>query len=346
MMAAVYTGKGQIRILKVPVPHVGPKEALIRVHSCGVCATDLKKISTGNHKAPLIFGHELAGIIVKKGSHVKDWKIGDRVSAYHHIPCKNCYYCKAKDYAQCHGYKKVGTTAGFKAAGGGFAEYVLAKDWIVKKGLTSIPQDTTYDEASFLEPINTCLKAINKLNIKARDKVLILGQGTVGLILLQLVKLKKGYPITVDPITNRLKISKKLGAHVTVQKQKIRSKIPARGVDISIIATAHPDAIHDAISATRCGGKILLFSQTQKEQYASIDLGDICVSDKTLIGSYSADIDLNQETARIIFRKKIKIQPLITHHFSLKNAKEAFNLFNNPSNGSLKVLIHPWEEKK
>ena len=92
MQAAVYRGKNDVRLETVPVPEIGAGEVLIRVHTCGICGTDLKKISTGSHSAPRIFGHETAGQIVAIGDSVKDFRIGDRVMVFHHIPCGECYY--------------------------------------------------------------------------------------------------------------------------------------------------------------------------------------------------------------------------------------------------------------
>ena len=128
MKAAVYRGKQDVRLETVPVPEIGRGEVLLRVHTCGICGTDLKKISTGSHSAPRIFGHETAGQIVALGPGVSGFKIGERAMVFHHIPCGQCYYCRHKVFAQCPVYKKVGVTAGFEPSGGGFAEYVCVMD--------------------------------------------------------------------------------------------------------------------------------------------------------------------------------------------------------------------------
>ncbi|HJX85750.1 MAG TPA: alcohol dehydrogenase catalytic domain-containing protein, partial [Candidatus Angelobacter sp.] len=159
MQAAVYRGKEDVRLEEVSVPEIGVGEVLIRVHTCGICGTDLKKIATGSHSAPRIFGHETAGQIVAVGQGVKDFQVGDRVMVFHHIPCGECYYCRHKVFAQCLVYKKVGVTAGFEPSGGGFSEYVRVMDWIVRRGLVKIPASVSYEQASFIEPVNTCLKA-------------------------------------------------------------------------------------------------------------------------------------------------------------------------------------------
>ncbi len=139
MQAAVYRGVSDVRIETVPVPKIGAGEMLVRVHSCGVCGTDLKKISTGSHSAPRIFGHETSGVVAAVGKGVTQYRPGDRVMVFHHIPCRECFYCQNKTFAQCLTYKKVGCTAGFEPSGGGFAEYVRVMDWIVQYGTLSLP---------------------------------------------------------------------------------------------------------------------------------------------------------------------------------------------------------------
>jgi L-iditol 2-dehydrogenase len=175
MRAAVYRGVNDVRVETVPVPlnadgasgtgaPLGRGEVLVRIDTCGICGTDLKKIHSGSHSAPRIFGHEMAGTIVMVGDGVAGFEIGDRVMAYHHIPCGKCYYCRKQTYAQCETYKKVGCTAGFAPAGGGFAEYIRVMDWIVATGgLVRIPDDIPFEQASFIEPVNTCFKAVRLL---------------------------------------------------------------------------------------------------------------------------------------------------------------------------------------
>src|SRR6478752_2327433 len=165
MRAAVYRGPNDVRMETVPVPEIGPGELLIRVHTCGICGTDLKKIATGSHGAPRIFGHETAWMVAATGPAVRRFHVGDRVMAFHHIPCGDCYYCQHKVFAQCPTYKKVGCTAGFEPSGGGFAEYVRVMDWIVEKGVVRIPDDVSFEQACFVEPLNTCLKGIYALNL-------------------------------------------------------------------------------------------------------------------------------------------------------------------------------------
>src|SRR5438445_1635737 len=113
MLAAVYRGVNDVRVETVPVPEIGDGELLVKIDTCGICGTDLKKIATGSHSAPRIFGHEVSGTVARVGAGTDNFKVGDRVMVFHHIPCGDCYYCRYKVYAQCPVYKKVGATAGF-----------------------------------------------------------------------------------------------------------------------------------------------------------------------------------------------------------------------------------------
>jgi len=139
MRAAVYTGSSTVSIQHVPTPEIGPGELLIQVESCGICHTDLKKIEYNLLAPPRIYGHETAGVVAAAGRGVRDFSPGDRVIAFHHIPCLECFYCRHKLYAQCPVYKKVGVTAGYEPAGGGFSQYVRVMDWIVDRGVEKIP---------------------------------------------------------------------------------------------------------------------------------------------------------------------------------------------------------------
>ena len=182
MKAAVYRGNGQVLVESIETPQIGPGELLLEVQSCGVCHTDLKKIEYGLLPPPRVYGHETAGIVAAVGAGVSRFKPGDRVIAFHHVPCRQCFYCYRHLYAQCPTYKKVGITAGFEPAGGGFAQYVRVMDWIVESGVETIPDNVSFDHACWVEPVNTCLKGISLLKLERGDVVAVLGQGPIGLI--------------------------------------------------------------------------------------------------------------------------------------------------------------------
>lgn len=349
MQAAVYRGKEDVRLETVPVPEIGRGEILIRVHTCGICGTDLKKIATGSHSAPRIFGHEMAGKIVAAGTGVENFAIGDRVMVFHHIPCGECYYCRHKVFAQCPVYKKVGATAGFEPSGGGFAEYVRAMDWIVRKGVVKIPDGVSYEQACFIEPVNTCMKAIESLRIEPGEVILVIGQGPIGIMLAVLAKRAGATVITSDLYPQRLKISESYGLRLNVNASLgdpldlVRQMTDGRGADAVILATIGNSLIRPAIDAARPGGRVMLFAQTQRSEVV-IDPAAVCVDEKTLLGSYSASVDLQDENVRLVFSNDIDFARLVTHRFPLQQAVEALQLAAHPGPDSMKVVIQPGME--
>ncbi len=230
MRAAVYRGMNDVRLEEVPVPEIGRGEILVRVHTCGICGTDLKKIATGSHSAPRIFGHETAGVVAKVGEGVHKFSVGDRVVVFHHIPCAECFYCRHKTFAQCATYKKVGCTAGFDPSGGGFAEYVRVMDWIVEKGTVRIPDGVSFEQACFVEPVNTCIKGIETLRLEAGETVLVIGQGPIGLILATLAKRAGARVITSDLYPARLTIANSFGLQHTIDASKADAGQAVRGM--------------------------------------------------------------------------------------------------------------------
>src|ERR1700692_4997683 len=220
MQAAVYRGANDVRLETVPVPNIGPGEMLVRVHSCGVCGTDLKKISTGSHSAPRIFGHETSGVVAAVGEGVQNYRPGDRLMVFHHIPCRQCFYCQSKTFAQCATYKKVGCTAGFEASGGGFAEYVRVMDWIVDSGTVRIPDGVSFEQACFVEPVNTCMKGIEALRLRQGETVLAIGQGPIGIILSVLARQAGATVITSDLYPERVRIGSSFGLDLTIDASR------------------------------------------------------------------------------------------------------------------------------
>ena len=346
MKAAVYRGVNDVRLEEVPVPEIGPREILIRVHTCGICGTDLKKIATGSHSAPRIFGHETSGVVARVGADVRQFGVGDRVVVFHHIPCGECYYCRHKTFAQCATYKKVGCTAGFEPSGGGFAEYVRVMDWIVEKGTVRIPENISFEQASFVEPVNTCIKGIERLRPEAGEAVLVIGQGPIGLILAVLAKRSGARVITSDLYPARLTISKSFGLNETIDASRlsavevIRRETEGRGADAVILAVAGDKLIRPAIDAARSGGRALLFAQTARGEVA-IDPASICVDEKTLLGSYSASVDLQDEAVRFVMGREMDLERLISHRFPLERSVEALELAAHPQSDSMKIVIQP-----
>ena len=263
---------------------------------------------------------------------------------FHHIPCGQCYYCLHKTFAQCETYKKVGCTAGFEPSGGGFAEYVRVMDWIVENGTVRIPDGVSFEQACFVEPVNTCLKGIERMALTPGDTVLTIGQGPIGIILSVLAKRAGARVITSDLYSQRLTISKDFGLENSIDAsrtdvvQEVRRQTEGRGADAAILAVGANSLIKTAMDAVRPGGTVLLFAQTQHGE-AAFDPAAVCMDEKTLIGSYSASVDLQDESVRFVMGREMALEKLISHRFPLAQAAEALELAAHPQPGSMKIVI-------
>jgi L-iditol 2-dehydrogenase len=346
MLAAVYRGVNDVRLETVPVPAIGAGELLVRVHTCGVCGTDLKKIASGSHSAPRIFGHETSSVVAAVGVGVRKFEPGDRVVVFHHIPCGHCYYCRHKTFAQCPTYKKVGCTAGFEASGGGFSEYVRVMDWIVEQGTVKIAEGVSFEQACFVEPVNTCMKGIEALRLEPGETVLAIGQGPIGIILSVLARRAGATVITTDLYPERLRIAKSLGFEHTIDASQndtvraVREQTEGRGADAVILAVGSNSLIRPAMEAVRPGGRVLLFAQTQHGEVV-VDPAAICVDEKALVGSYSASVDLQEESVRFVMNREMDLERLISHRFPLQEGARGLELAAHPQPGSMKIVIQP-----
>jgi L-iditol 2-dehydrogenase len=347
MRAAVYRGKGRVLVEDVPVPRIAAGEVLIRVAACGICGTDIKKIEHGFVAAPQIFGHEVSGTVVAVGAGVSQWKAGDRVMSFHHIPCGACFYCDRRLYSQCATYKKVGLTAGFDPNGGGFAQYVKAMPWVAQRGMLAIPDEISFEEATFIEPVNTCIKAVEKARVSSGETVLIMGQGPIGLLLMMLSKLAGACVIGSDPMPERRAKSLSLGADLALDPRdgqiadEIRSRTDGRGADVVLVAVPIPAALTEALAIARPGGRILLFAQNDPQLRIEFSAAAVGVEEKEILGSYSAAVDRQNEAARLIFSRQLPVRELVTQRFALEDINQALELAAHPINDSLKVVVQP-----
>lgn len=348
MRAAVYRGVNDVRVETIPVPEIGPGEVLVKIHTCGICGTDLKKIHTGSHSAPRVFGHEMAGTIAAVGEGVKDFAVGDRVMAYHHIPCGECFYCRKQTFAQCETYKKVGCTAGFEPSGGGFAEYIRVMDWIVRRGLVKIPEDVSFEQASFIEPTNTCYKAIDMLGLQPDETVLVIGQGPIGILLAALAHRTGATVLTSDLYPERHAVAAKFGLNRQLNARgdiaaEAKAATEGRGADVALVAVGGNALIQLAMDAIRPGGRVMLFAATQHGE-APFDPAAVCMDEKTLMGSYSASVAIQDEVSKLVLdgpRNGFDLTQLISHRFSIEDAVSAIELASRPQPDSMKIVIQP-----
>jgi len=349
MQAVVYRGVKDLRLETLPVPRIGVNELLVKVAACGVCPTDIKKIHYGTVPPPRIFGHETAGTIVRVGARVKGFKIGERVALHHHIPCLACHACRHRAFAQCPQYKRTGITAGFEPAGGGYAEYVRVMSFVLP-GVVKIPRRNTFQEGAMLEPVNTVLKAVKRLSLLRGDTVLVAGQGPIGLMFTRLLALRGVNVIASDLLKPRLQLATQWGAaHAFRPDDKRLARVVARatqgrGLDAAIIAVPVDAAVLQAQQLVRGAGQILLFAHTRRGAQTELDLSSVCTDEKDLIGSYSADVLLQREVAKLVFSRRLDVRRLITHQFPLEQTAAAIELASHPTAESLKIVVSQLNE--
>jgi len=361
MRAAVYRGANDLRLETVPVPRIAPDELLVKVAVCGVCPTDIKKIQHGTVPPPRIFGHETAGTVVRAGARVRQFNVGDRVALHHHVPCLECHACRHRAFAQCAQYKRTGITAGFEPAGGGYAEYVRVMPFVLP-GVVKIPARNSFLEGALLEPVNTVLKATRRLALLPGDTVLVAGQGPIGLMFTRLLALQGMNVVATDLLETRLELAREFGAaavhspksvvsgqnsrithHASRADPRLSTLIHqlagGRGLDAAVIAVPSDAVVREAQSLVRGGGQVLLFSHTRRGDEAAVDLATVCVDEKDLIGSYSADFLLQGAAARLVFSRKLDARRLTTHQFPLAQTAAAIELASHPTAASLKVVV-------
>ncbi len=347
MRAAVYQGRGTVALERVPVPRIGAGEILVRVGACGICHTDLKKIHHDLLPPPRIYGHETSGVVAAVGGGVTAFQPGERVVVFHHIPCQNCFYCRRKLYAQCGAYKQVGVTAGFEPAGGGFSEYVRVMEWIVPRGVEKVPAGVSLDRACFVEPVNTCLKAIEQLAIEPGETALVLGQGSIGLLFTMLARRAGARILATDPIAGRRRLALRFGAEAawdprsTGLEQAVKERTEGRGADVVMIAASAAGMVEESIRCSRPGSRILLFAQTSAAERIEVSGADICMGERVMFGSYSASVDLQRESARLVFSGELPVDELVSHRLPLEQIGMGIDLALHPDGQSLKIIVQP-----
>ncbi len=348
MKAQVFRGVDQLSYEDVPVPEIAADEVLVQVRVVGLCQSDIKKIKYPLLDPPRIFGHETAGTIAAVGGEVQAWQPGDRVVVLHHIPCMHCAYCLHENFSMCEVYKQITTTAGFVPSGGGFAEYVKVPGHIVRHGgLLKIPEGVSFEQASFVEPTNCCLKAIQKVAVAPGQVVLVTGAGPIGLMLIMLVRLFGGRALATDLLPSRIEKALQVGAEAAFDARdpelasKIQSLTGGLGADISLLAVPSVKAFAQALDCTRRGGKILFFAEFADEVEIALNPNLLYRREIDLMGSYSSSYKLQPLAAELVFNRRLDVDTLISDAYPLRDLAAAVEKALQPDPQTYKILLYP-----
>lgn len=339
MKAAVYHPPNEIRVEELPVPEIGPGEILLKVHACGICGTDVLKVNRALPQKAIVLGHELAGTVARTGAGVQKFREGDRLVVAHHVPCGTCHYCRHGNHSMCPHFKTTHLDPG------GFAEYLRIPAEHVEQTCFSIPENLTDEEALFTEPLSCCVRNVRRANLLPGDIVVVVGMGSIGLMMVQLLKLIPARVLALDLKAERLEQAKALGADQIAlgrdpHMPEILSELSeGRGADLVVFTAGGGKVFQDAFRWVRDGGALNLFASFADEPVPT-NLDALYHHEITLFSSYSPSPEDLLEAHRLICQKKVQVKPMISHHLGLEDVKNAIDLLVKQS--AMKVIIHPW----
>ena len=339
MRVAMYYNNRDVRIEEMQTPHIGPGELLVKVMASGICGSDVMEWYRIK-KAPLVLGHEIAGEIVAVGEGVKRFKVGDRVTVAHHVPCNTCHYCLNGHYSVCETLR----TTNFYP--GGFSEYIRIPSINVDRGTFILPDGVSYEEGTFAEPLACTLLGQRKAGLRPGQSVLVIGSGISGLLHIQLARaLGAGRIFAVDITDYRLKMAKQCGADVVIHAKE---DIPAylrkinhdRLADLVVVCTGATSAIQQAFASVDRGGTILFFAPTEPNVTTPMNLWDLWRNCNSIIMSYAGPPDAMATSIELIRSGRVAVRDLITHRLGLAETALGFKLVTDAKE-SIKVIIEP-----
>lgn len=339
MRVAMYYNNRDVRVEEIPVPQIGDGELLVKVMASGICGSDVMEWYRIK-KAPLVLGHEITGIVQDVGKGVKDYKIGDRVFASHHVPCNTCHYCLNGHHTACETLHKTNYDPG------GFSEYIRVPKINVERGVYLLPDEISFEDGTFAEPLACVVRGQRLARLKPGQSVLIIGSGIAGLLYIKLVRAAgAGRIIATDINEYRLNKARQYGADAVINaKDNIKESLlrfnEDRLAELVIVCTGALSGITQALRCVDRGGTILFFAVPEPEVMVPIPLNEFWRNEITLMTSYGASpLDI-ETTMRLMRSGRISVNEMITHRLSLNKVGLGFQLAAEAGE-SLKVIIEP-----
>ncbi len=337
MKVSMWYNNSDIRLEEIPTPTPGPGEILVKVNSCGICGSDIVEWYR-LPRAPLVQGHEVGVDVVEIGEGVNKFKVGDRLFIAPKVPCLKCSYCLKGHYPQCTSVKD--------RLPGGFAEYILVPKELVSNGSYLLPNNVSYDQSTFIEPLACVVRAQRLASIQKGDTVLILGTGMSGLLHIKLAKHKNFKVVATDINKKRLDLAKSFGAdHVIDASTDVLKELisfTGKKADAVIITTSAMAAFKQAWATVDMGGVVVLFTVPGPEKEVVVPVNDFWRKEIRIITSYYCGPPDIEEALNLITKRNIEVNDLITHRLPLKDTDKGFKLVID-GNESLKIIIKPHE---
>jgi L-iditol 2-dehydrogenase len=335
----MYYSNQDVRMEEMPVPQIGPGEVLMRVEASGICGTDLLEWYR-LHKAPLVLGHEVAGVVAV-GKGVEHYKEGDRICAAHHVPCNTCHYCLSGHHTVCDTLRQTNFDPG------GFAEYIRLPRINVEQGIFPLPDEVSFEEATFVEPLACVLRAQRLAHLQPGQSVLVIGSGVAGLLHIQLARTSgASYILATDIVDYRVEAARRFGANIAVQAEEynpdyLREAADGRLADLVVISSGAASGISQGLESVERGGTVLFFAPTEPGVSIPISVNDLFWRNEiTLTSSYGGSPADYAAALELIQAGKISVRELITHRLGLAETGLGFQLVAQAQE-SLKVIIEP-----
>lgn len=336
MRVAVFQGGGRIAPAEWPRPAAGEGELLLRVRGCGLCGSDIAKIVAPDTPGPLVLGHEVVGDVVEVGGGVPGFREGDRVVAAHHVPCGACHYCRRHSESMCRAFKASNLDPG------GFAEYVRVPPANVRHATFRLPDHLTDEEASFVEPLACCVRAVERARVEPGDTAVVVGLGSIGCLFVQLLRRAGATVVGADPLTDRAKLAWALGAQAAgdaaTAAAVARELSEGRGADLVVVTGGGADVLPWAASVVRDGGALHVFAGGPGAGLP-LALNALYHRELTVTSTYSSSPAALGRAFWLLAAGKVEVDRLITHRVPLERLAEAVELMRGRQ--ALKVYVTP-----
>jgi len=340
MRVAMYYSNKDVRLEEKPVPKIGPGEILMKVYASGICGSDVMEWYR-IHKVPLVLGHEVSGEVVEVGEGLTRYKKGDRICAAHHVSCNTCHYCLSGHHTVCETLRKTNFEPG------GFSEYLRLPAINVDRGLFLLPDEVSYEDATFIEPLACVLRGQRQAWVQPGYSVLVIGSGIAGLLHIQLAKaLGAGRIIATDISELRMKAALKLGADAVIDAKddvpaRVREINDNRLADVVILCAGATTAIEQGLKSVERCGSVLFFAPTNKGVTIPFSVNDTFWRNEiTLTSSYAGSTADHATALELIRAGRVDVNAMITHRLGLADTGKGFQMVVDAKD-SLKVIIEP-----
>ncbi|MGQ9672331.1 MAG: alcohol dehydrogenase catalytic domain-containing protein [Candidatus Aminicenantales bacterium] len=340
MRVAVYYNNQDIRLEERPVPSVGEEELLVYVMASSICGSDVLEWYRIK-QAPRVLGHEIAGVIVEVGRKVERFKVGDRVTVTHHVPCLTCHYCLSGHTTACDTLHRTNFDPG------GFAEYVRVPGINVDRGTFLLPDELSFEEGTFVEPLACVRRGQKVAAIRPGQTLVVLGSGVSGILHIKLaVATGAGRIIATDISPYRLEMAKRFGADFAFPADQLtpdvlRTVNEGHLAERVIVCAGALGAAEQALRLVDRGGTILFFAVPHPDDRLIVPINEFWRNDITLLTSYAADGSDLTETIELLRNKRVEVADMITHRLPLRETGLGFHLMEKAAE-SLKIIIEPF----